>query len=140
MFTIFYTTTVTIPFVVSIAYWLVLHRFDHMIDQGSMGDALYRFLFISTTMLNSVIAFVEVMFLNSVRKQKVFTFSLRRTNFANISRIWPSRSPVSLLSTSYTPCGQSLAILSQASMCIDILTRIMPAGEALLPRISSSCR
>ena len=77
MFTIFYTATVTIPFVVSIAYWLVLHRFDHMIDQGSKGDALYRFLLISTTMLNSLIAFVEVMFLNSVRKQKVLTLSLR---------------------------------------------------------------
>lgn len=139
IFIIFYTFNVTIPFVVSIAYWLVLHRSDRIIDQGSKGEGLYRFLLISTTTLNSVIAFVEVMLLNCVRKQKVLTLSLRRTNFTDASRIWLSRSPVSSLPTSYTPCGQSLAVLSRANMCIDILTRIMPAGEALLTPILSSC-
>ena len=139
IFTTFYTATVTMPFVVSIAYWLVLHPLDHSIDHGSKGETLYRFLLISTTTLNSVIAFMEVIFLNSVRKQKVLILSLRKINLADASRIWPSRSPVSSLPTSYTPCGQSLAILSRASMCTDILTRIMLAGEAFLPPTLSSC-
>ena len=87
MFTTFYTATITIPFVISIAYWLVLYRFDPVIDQGGKGEALYRFLLISTTTLNSVIAFAEVMFLNRVRKQKVLTLSLRKTDFTDASRI-----------------------------------------------------
>ena len=78
------------PFVISITYWLVLHRNDHVIDQASKSEGLYRFLLISTTTLNSVIAFVEVMFLNSIRKQKVHTLSLRKTKFADASRIWSS--------------------------------------------------
>ena len=47
---------------------------------------------------------------------------------------------MSWLSTSYTGCGRSLAVSSPASLCTSTLTPIMPAGEALLLPISSSCQ
>ena len=80
MFAVFYTATVTFPFVVSISYWFVLYPSDPMLVQGGEDEPLHNFILISTTVLNSVIAFVEVMILSSVREQKVFKCSLERND------------------------------------------------------------
>lgn len=70
VFSTFYNASVTFPFIVSIAYWLVVYPSEPVLDQGSKGERLHHFVLISITVLNSVIAFLEVMVLSSVRKQK----------------------------------------------------------------------
>lgn len=84
---LFYTAVVTLPFVTTMVYWLVLYRSNmslaprpvvkglamHRI-MGSVsfsGRCLREFLVINLNLLNSVIALVEIMVLSSVRKQKV---------------------------------------------------------------------
>lgn len=68
-----HTASVTFPFVTSIVYWLLLHPSESIFDHGGKGGKFDNFVLISTTVLNSAIAFVEVMVLSSVRKQKVFS-------------------------------------------------------------------
>ena len=81
IFSTFYTTVVTIPFVVSITYWLVLHHSDPVLGSGAKCEALQRFTLISITTLNSAIALVEVMVLSSVRVQQVSSLSLGTYKF-----------------------------------------------------------
>lgn len=70
VFSSLHTASVTFPFVTSIFYWLVLHPSESIFDHARKGDNFENFVLISTTVLNSVIAFVDVMVLSSVRKQK----------------------------------------------------------------------
>lgn len=69
-FSTFYTASVTFPFVISIAYWLVLYPSVPVSDYGGNDQTLYYFLLINITVLNSVIALLEIMILSSVRKPK----------------------------------------------------------------------
>lgn len=73
VFSTFYTASVTFPFAVSIAYWLVLYPSDPVVDSGGKGRTLHRFVLISITVLNSGIALVEITVLSSIRKQKGLT-------------------------------------------------------------------
>ncbi|KAM0800432.1 hypothetical protein BDR22DRAFT_247878 [Usnea florida] len=70
VFSILHTASVTFPFVTSIVYWLVLHPSRSIFDHARKGGNFNHFVLISTTVLNSVIAFVEVMVLSSGRMQK----------------------------------------------------------------------
>lgn len=138
-FSTFYTASVTFPFVISIAYWLVLYPSVPVSDYGGNDQTLYYFLLINITVLNSVIALLEIMILSSVRKPKVLSLLRQRNTCLKVTRIWPSRSSLSSPSTSYTQFGRSLAVSSLGSMCTSTSTPTMPAGEALLPLMSSSC-
>lgn len=84
---LFYTAVVTLPFVTSMVYWLVLYRSNMSLAprpvvmvlamhqmMGSVsfsGRCLGEFLIVNLNLLNSVIVLVEIMLLSSVRKQKV---------------------------------------------------------------------
>lgn len=70
VFSTFYTASVTFPFVISIAYWLLLFPSAPVPEHGSKRQALYYFVLINVTVINSVTALVEIMVLSSVRKQK----------------------------------------------------------------------
>ena len=61
-------------------YWLVLHSSNSVVDQVGDGEALHHLVIVSITTLNSVIAFVEVMILSSVGKQKVQSPPFERNN------------------------------------------------------------
>ena len=80
MFSTLHTASVTFPFVTSIFYWLVLHPSESIFDHARKGENFENFVLISTTVLNSTIAFVEVMVLSSPRKQKVFSLLYVRNN------------------------------------------------------------
>lgn len=98
LFSIFYTAAVTLPFVVTIVFWLILvptaSAFDHIDPKSSMpfclrttaprppvhggakgnpfGDgALKAFVLININAINTIIALVEILVLSSVRKQRV---------------------------------------------------------------------
>lgn len=75
-FSTLYTASVTFPFVISIAYWLVLNPLELAPTCG--GEALQNFVRISITVLNSVIALVEIVVLSSARKQEVLSLSRGR--------------------------------------------------------------
>ena len=60
---------------ISIAYWLVLYPPDPVIDYKGKAEALHHFVLISITVVNSMIAIMEIMVLSSVRKQKVLSLS-----------------------------------------------------------------
>ena len=80
VFSTLHTASVTFPFVTSIVYWLVLHPSESIFDHARKGGNFDNFVLISTTVLNSAIAFVEVMVLSSVRMQKVFSLLCVRNN------------------------------------------------------------
>ena len=102
LFSIFYTTAVTLPFVVTIGFWLILvptsPAFDHVnpeaipsvffattvprppVEGGAEGNpfrdgALKAFVLININAINTVIALLEILVLSSVRKQKVRVLS-----------------------------------------------------------------
>ncbi len=56
----------------------MLYPSQAFLDPGSKGNALQHFVLISTTVINSVIAFVEVIVMSSVQKQKVLDLSCPR--------------------------------------------------------------
>lgn len=91
VFSNFYTAAVTFPFTVSVAYWLVLQPLNTDLGRGGKGEVLHYFVLISITMLNSVIAFVEVMALSDMRKQKVLILSARRNSLNFLGSGHPSR-------------------------------------------------
>lgn len=103
LFSIFYTAAVTLPFVVTIVFWLILvptaSAFDHVGPRSStslyheltaprppvqggaegnpLGDgALKAFVLISINAINTIIALSEILLLSSVRKQKVIHLSV----------------------------------------------------------------
>jgi hypothetical protein len=103
-FSIFYTAAVTLPFVVTIAFWLILvptaSAFDHVgrisstslyhkltaprppvqggAEENPLGDgALKAFVLININAINTVVAVVEILVLSSVRKQKVLHLPLQ---------------------------------------------------------------
>jgi len=98
LFSIFYTATVTLPFVVTIVFWLILvptkATVNHVgpmaigkthhetiaprppVEGGAEGNpfrdgALKAFVLINVNAFNTVIALLEILVLSSVRKQKV---------------------------------------------------------------------
>ncbi len=103
VFSIFYTTAVTIPFVVTIVFWLIMipsqpfskpdgpssMRFhtsspdDRPPVEGGIEDHPFSrgffkaFMFINLHAINSLIALVEIFFLNSVKKQAVGLVTIR---------------------------------------------------------------
>lgn len=86
-FSLFYTAAVTLPLFSTIVFWLAVHRsitspghkaiarpipVDQIVEAYSFGGRFLRdFLIINLNAFNSVIAFVEILVLSSVRKQKV---------------------------------------------------------------------
>ena len=93
MFSILHTASVTFPFVTSIVYWLVLHPSESIFDHARKGGNFDHFVLISTTVLNSSIAFVEVMVLSSGRMQKVFSPPVRQKDLSEISRTLLPKQP-----------------------------------------------
>lgn len=104
IFSIFYTAAVTLPFVVTIVFWLILvptaSAFDHDgprlmtslcprltalrppvqggAEENPLGDvALKAFVLININAINTVIALVEILVLSSVRRQKVLYLALQ---------------------------------------------------------------
>ncbi|MCJ1301192.1 hypothetical protein MMC08_003991 [Hypocenomyce scalaris] len=87
-FSLFYTTAVTLPFVTTVVFWLVLvssHTYlgpraassavpmEQVLERDSLGVTFLRnFLIVNLNAINSVIALLEIMILSSVRKQKPF--------------------------------------------------------------------
>ena len=90
-FSLFYTTAVTLPFVTTVVFWLVLvssHTYlgpraassavpmEQVLERDSLGVTFLRnFLIVNLNAINSVIALLEIMILSSVRKQKVTQWS-----------------------------------------------------------------
>ncbi|KAA6416403.1 MAG: hypothetical protein FRX48_01123 [Lasallia pustulata] len=87
-FSLFYTAAVSIPFVTTVVFWLVLHRSNTSFEPNAVGGSLpvdqaeeaysfggrflQNFLFVNLNAVNSVIALVEIVVLSSVCKQKPF--------------------------------------------------------------------
>lgn len=86
-FPLFYTAAVSIPFVTTVVFWLVLHRSNTSFEPNAVGGSLpvdqaeeaysfggrflRNFLFVNLNAVNSVIALVGMVVLSSVCKQKV---------------------------------------------------------------------
>ena len=71
-FSLFYTAAVTLPFVVTVAYWLWVFPYsDFAPDSLYWPRDLQYFNIANGSIVNSMVAFCEIMALSSVRKQDV---------------------------------------------------------------------
>jgi hypothetical protein len=71
---IFYTAAVTSPFVVTTAYWLYLFPISDFVSKAPLWPRFLQYFQIAnSSIINSFIAFLEIMVLSSVRKQKVLS-------------------------------------------------------------------
>ena len=86
-FSLFDTAAVSLPFVTTVVFWLVLHRSNTSFEPNAAGGSLpvdqaeeaysfggrflKNFLVINLNAVNSVIALVKILVLSSARKQKV---------------------------------------------------------------------
>jgi len=71
-FSMIYTAAVTFPFVVTVTSWLYLLPIDDAVPALAVPPQVLRCFSIATSsVINSVIAFIEIVVLSSVRKQKV---------------------------------------------------------------------
>ncbi len=86
-FSLFYTTAVTFPFVVTTFYWLILYPLGPLVD-NEWVKALQLFVLININVVNSALALFEIMILSSVRKQKVALHIESSKKLADKGSLW----------------------------------------------------
>lgn len=70
-FSLFYTAAVTLPLVVTIASWSFLDPLDSPVEPSFWPRLVVLFTIANLNGVNSAIAFLEIILLSSVRKDKV---------------------------------------------------------------------
>ncbi|KAL2043925.1 hypothetical protein N7G274_003445 [Stereocaulon virgatum] len=76
-FSLFYTAAIIFPLVTTTVYWLFLFPLDFQPDPLSWPRFLQYFKIANFTIINSVVALLEVMVISSVQKQKPLGFQLK---------------------------------------------------------------